>query len=105
MRKICFRREVHFPLTIESISIDFGGEMLISTILENGKCCLVKSYDLQDLIMRGKVQKFMRFDGWVTVGCHPVRIRDSNYDTSIDRRLPAHAGSLEYILAGLELKA
>jgi hypothetical protein len=61
--------------------------MLISTVLADGAFRLVDSSRLHDFIMEGEVRQFMRLDGWVTVGCHPLRFRDDSYRSFGERRI------------------
>jgi len=45
----------------------------------------VPSFRLNELIFSGKLKRFFRSNGWVVVGCSPVRIKRSSYD-GIERR-------------------
>lgn len=47
--------------------------MVIRVIYDNGSYDMVKAARLDDLIPSGKVVRFLRSDGWVTVGVDPVR--------------------------------
>jgi hypothetical protein len=47
--------------------------MVIRVIYDNGSYDMVKASRLDDLIPTGRVAKFLRSDGWVTVGVDPVR--------------------------------
>ena len=50
-----------------------GRIMLIKVIYRNNESDMVKPFLLDDLIASGKVVKFFRSGGWVTVGADPVR--------------------------------
>lgn len=63
--------------------------MVIRIMYEDGSYDMVKSSRLDDLIPAGRVAKFLRSDGWATVGVDPVRTsKDSRY-TGPERRIPA----------------
>jgi hypothetical protein len=47
--------------------------MMISVIYKNDKHGLIESYQLDDLIRSGKIKKFLRSDGWVTIGKDRLR--------------------------------
>lgn len=47
--------------------------MSIKVMYTNGKTGIVENYQLDDLIASGKIQKFLRSDGWVVVGKDPTR--------------------------------
>jgi hypothetical protein len=48
--------------------------MFITAIYQNGDCKLVRSDCLDELIFNCEIKQFLRIDGWVTVGCDPVRM-------------------------------
>jgi hypothetical protein len=50
--------------------------MSIKVMYTNGKIGIVENYQLDDLIASGKIQKFRRSDGWVSVGKDPIRKAD-----------------------------
>jgi len=47
--------------------------MSIKVMYTNGKTGMVENYQLDDLITSGKIKKFRRADGWVSVGIDPIR--------------------------------
>lgn len=61
--------------------------MLISVIFRDGKKGLIMASLLEDLLIRRKIKKFLRLEGWATVGVDPVRMlgRNSIY-TGHERR-------------------
>ena len=50
--------------------------MSIKVMYTNGKTGMVENYQLDDLIASGKIKKFHRSDGWVSVGIDPIRKTD-----------------------------
>jgi hypothetical protein len=50
--------------------------MPITVMYTNGKTGIVENYQLDDLIVSGKIKKFRRSDGWVVVGKDPIRKAD-----------------------------
>jgi hypothetical protein len=50
--------------------------MPIKVIYTNGKTGMVENYQLDDLIASGKIKKFRRSDGWVSLGKDPIRKAD-----------------------------
>jgi hypothetical protein len=50
--------------------------MSIKVMYTNGKTGMVENYQLDDLIASGKIKKFRRADGWVSVGIDPIRKKD-----------------------------
>ncbi len=59
--------------------------MLIRVMYENNKYDWVKPFFLDKLIRSGRIQKFLRSDGWVFPGRDPVRTGDESYQGP-DRR-------------------
>lgn len=47
--------------------------MVIRVMYDNGSFDMVKASRLDDLIPAGKIARFLRTEGWVTVGVDPVR--------------------------------
>jgi hypothetical protein len=47
--------------------------MLIKVIYQTNEIDVVESSQLDTLISSNKIKKFLRFDGWVTVGIDPIR--------------------------------
>jgi hypothetical protein len=60
----------------------------IEVIYNNNKRGILKSYQLDKLIELGKIKKFRRSDGWVTVGVDPIRGNGGNYDGPERRSRP-----------------
>ncbi len=61
--------------------------MLISVIYQDDTHDLVKPFLLNELLAAGKVKKFLRFDGWATVGVSPMRRNDIAYKSFyVERR-------------------
>jgi len=47
--------------------------MLIKVMYKNNKYGMVKPFLLDELIASGKITKFLRSEGWVTVGVDRIR--------------------------------
>lgn len=54
--------------------------MVIRVVYDNGSYDMIKATRLDDLIPTGRVSKFLRSDGWVTVGVDPIRTAQVRYD-------------------------
>ena len=52
--------------------------MVIRVLYEDDRHDYVPAFRLDDLIAEGKIKKFYRSDGWVTVGKDPIRGRGSS---------------------------
>ena len=59
--------------------------MLITVMYQNGKIGAVEYYRLTELIGSRKIKKFLRGEGWVTIGLDPIRESDKTYKDH-DRR-------------------
>jgi hypothetical protein len=59
--------------------------MLIKVMYQNNEYGVVKPFLLDDLIDSGKIRKFLRSEGWVTLGMDRVRVSDYGY-TGPERR-------------------
>jgi len=53
--------------------------MLINIIYQNGKYGLVEDSELDELIVQGRIKKFLRSTGWCTISADPIR-KDSRID-------------------------
>lgn len=47
--------------------------MFIRVMYQNGELGMVKPFQLDKLIASGKIKKFLRSEGWVTIGVGPIR--------------------------------
>jgi hypothetical protein len=47
--------------------------MLITVQYKNGRTGRVEAYQLSHLICSQKIKKFLRSEGWVTIGRDPIR--------------------------------
>lgn len=47
--------------------------MLISVLFENNTVGMVKRAQIEEFIISGKITKFFRSSGWVTIGVDPIR--------------------------------
>lgn len=54
--------------------------MVIRVMYHNLKYDMVKSSSLDELIASGKIKKFLRSDGWATIGISPIRGIGGNYE-------------------------
>jgi hypothetical protein len=50
----------------------------IETILTDGTSCQIRPRVLDNLLENGRVMRFKRSSGWVTVGVDPVRAKRRN---------------------------
>jgi hypothetical protein len=55
------------------IGVEGVKSVLISVIYQNNKIGRVDYSMLDELISSNKIKKFLRFDGWVTIGEDPIR--------------------------------
>jgi len=60
--------------------------MLIKVIYQTDEIDVVESSQLDMLISLNKIKKFLRFDGWVTVGIDPIRNESKLKDKVLERR-------------------
>jgi hypothetical protein len=47
--------------------------MLISVLFENNSYGMIKKERIEEIIISGKITKFFRSSGWVTIGVDPIR--------------------------------
>jgi hypothetical protein len=59
--------------------------MLIKVMYKNNEYGTVKPFLLDRLIASGKITKFLRSEGWVTIGIDRIRISHHRY-TGTERR-------------------
>jgi hypothetical protein len=59
--------------------------MMVRVVYNDDSFDVVKASQLDDLIIAGKVVRFLRAEGWVTVGRDPIRIYTRIFKGS-DRR-------------------
>jgi hypothetical protein len=63
-----------------------GRFMLIKVMYQNNESDMVKPFLLDDLVASGKITKFFRSGGWVTIGVDPVRGNGGGYYKGPERR-------------------
>ena len=70
--------------------------MLIRVVYQNNKHDLVKPFLLDKLIISGRVKKFLRSDGWATIGVAPLRGNGGYYGryNGVERRNNLEYGTL-----------
>ena len=61
--------------------------MPIKVIYTNGKTGMVENCQLDDLIASGKIKKFRRSDGWVSLGKDPIRKTDEVGDKAEEKAM------------------
>jgi hypothetical protein len=67
-----------------------GKRMFIKAMYQNNEIEMVESSQLDRLISSNKIKKFLRFEGWVTIGIDPTRKESKvNYKKS-ERRQAAN---------------
>jgi len=54
--------------------------MLINVMYKNNEYAMVKPFLLDELINSGKIIKFLRSEGWVTIGIDHIRVSDYRYE-------------------------
>ena len=54
--------------------------MLIKVMYQNNEYGMVKPFLLDELIASGKIAKFFRSEGWVTIGVDRIRVTDYRYN-------------------------
>lgn len=69
--------------------------MLIRILYLNNNYDMVKLFYLDELIVLRKIKKFLRSDGWATIGLDPIRGMGGSYNGP-ERRKPLIA-HLEHI--------
>jgi hypothetical protein len=52
--------------------------MLTAASFGDGDCRLIKAEQLDEMIAGAVIEQFPRLEGWVTVGCNPVRVRKNS---------------------------
>jgi hypothetical protein len=60
--------------------------MLITVIYQNNKKGVVKASSLDELIAQNQIKKFLRSDGWCTIGVDPLRTKQNANYQGHDRR-------------------
>jgi hypothetical protein len=53
--------------------------MLMKVMYKNNEYGIVKPFLLDELIASGKITKFLRSEGWVTIGVDRTRVSDYRY--------------------------
>jgi hypothetical protein len=64
--------------------------MFIKVIYQNNEIEMVEASRLDTLISSNKIKKFLRSEGWVTVGIDPIRKESGVNDNGAERRQPAN---------------
>lgn len=59
----------------------------IRVIFHNGSLGAVETSVLDELIDEAEIRKFLRVDGWVTIGCAPIRSKSYLHGGTEKRRL------------------
>jgi len=67
--------------------------MMLNVIYDNDKHDMVKTYLLDRFIESGRIRKFKRSDGWVTVGVDLIRGKGGSY-SGPERRNPLEYQSM-----------
>jgi hypothetical protein len=52
----------------------------IKVVYSDDRQGVLKSYQLDKLISMGKIKKFCRSEGWVTIGVDPIRRTGGSYN-------------------------
>jgi len=64
--------------------------MFIKVMYQNNEIEMVEASRLDTLISSNKIKKFLRSEGWVTVGIDPIREEGKVNDNGAERRQPAN---------------
>ena len=64
--------------------------MFIKAMYQTNEIEMVESSQLDTLISLNKIKKFLRFDGWVTIGIDPIRKESKVNDKVSERRQAAN---------------
>lgn len=59
----------------------------IGVMFQNGTFGTVENSILDELIEEAEIIKFRRMDGWVTIGCSPIRLKKGIFGGPDKRRL------------------
>jgi hypothetical protein len=59
--------------------------MLISVVYQNNETGMVEAYLLDELISSKKIKKFLRSEGWVTIGIDPTRKVARSYCDGVEK--------------------
>jgi hypothetical protein len=51
--------------------------MLTLVKYHTGDCELVRTDHIDELIATAQIKQFLRLEGWATVGCDPLRVREN----------------------------
>jgi len=65
-----------------------GSQLLIKVMYHDNRYGEIESFKLDKLIALRKIKKFLRSEGWVTVGVDPIRGMGGSYDGP-ERRKPS----------------
>ena len=71
-----------------------GRHLFINIIYKNGKRGLVEDSEIDELIERRKIKKFLRSTGWCTLGVDPGR-KEPRYDYKGRERRQAFKNTVE----------
>jgi len=77
-----------FLIKFQSNNREEDSHLLIRVIYHDNKYGEIDSFKLDKLIALGKIKKFCRSGGWVTIGVDPIRGMGGTYNGS-DRRKPS----------------
>ena len=82
-------------MTARCIVSDFRQEepMMVRVVYDDDSYDIVKASQLDELIIAGKVAKFLRAEGWVSVGHDPIRVYHRNFNGSDRRNFDASIGA------------
>lgn len=97
---ICAAQETYYiPSAVEKesycLSEDFRSCALhdasaaarIGVVYHDGTYGTVEDFVLDELIEEAEIKKFCRLDGWVNLGCDPIRFNEKNYRGPEKRKL------------------
>jgi hypothetical protein len=69
--------------------------MLINVVYQNGKYGLIDNSELDELIEKRKIKKFLRSDGWCMLGVDPIR-KGPSIDFKVTERRQAVKKAVQF---------
>lgn len=96
---VCTAQGTYIPSLVEKESycctgeystcalFDLRGNRNIRVMYHNGTYGTVEDFVLDELIEEAEIKKFCRLDGWVHLGCDPIRVKKGSYRGRDKRKL------------------
>lgn len=96
---VCVAQGTYIPSMVEKESYCFSADFRscqfhyekmsgkVKVMYHNGTLGTVEDFVLDELIEEAEIKKFCRVDGWVNLGCDPIRVRKGKYKGPEKRKL------------------